>query len=217
MVRVATAALVHLTLIAAAFVCVTSPAADSGAFVGNVMVEWLDHGDSKVKPAMRLMEEFTFVEVNGHAWRAPKGHIIEGGCIPAIFRSLVGLPFEGKQRRAAVLHDYYCHARATPWLDVHRMFYRASLAAGVEETEAKIMYMAIYAEGHRWEPKEGSRCYNSCHAAAASLAWKPIVTEVDWHAVVEWIDQNNPALAEIEQRINAATKRPGPHIFARGH
>jgi hypothetical protein len=217
MVRFATAALAHLTLIAAAFVCVTSPAADSGAFVGNVMVEWLDHDDFKLKPAMRLMEEFAFVEGNGQAWRAPKGHIIEGGCIPGVFRSLVGLPFEGKQRRAAVLHDYYCHARTMPWLEVHRMFYRASLAAGVDETEAKIMYMAVYAEGQRWEPKQGSRCYNSCHAAAASLAWRPIATEADWQAVVEWIEQNNPALAEIEQRINAAIKRPGPHIFAQGH
>ena len=166
---------------------------------------------------MRLIEEFAFLDADGQAWRAPKGHVISDACIPAVFRSIVGLPFEGKQRRAAVLHDYFCQARANPWRDVHRMFYRANLAAGIEETEAKIMYMAVYAEGPRWEPKQSSRCYNSCHAAAASLKWKPVDIEMDVHAVVEWIDQTNPALEEIEKRVDAATKRPGPHIFAQGH
>jgi hypothetical protein len=35
--------------------------------------------------------------------------------------------------------------------------------------------------------------------------------------VVEWIRQVNPALEEIDNRVDAALKKPGPHVFAQGH
>jgi hypothetical protein len=103
-----------------------------------------------------------------------------------------------------------------PWRDVHRMFYYASLTEGAGEVNAKVMYAALYAAGLRWE-MPGSRCFRSCHVAAPSLTWKPQVEDKDVRPVVEWIRQANPGLEEIEARVDAALKKPGPHVFAQGH
>ena len=96
------------------------------------------------------------------------------------------------------------------------MFYYASLTEGAGEVNAKVMYAALYAAGLRWE-MPGSRCFRSCHVAAPSLTWKPQVEDKDVRPVVEWIRQANPGLEEIEARVDAALKKPGPHVFAQGH
>jgi Protein of unknown function (DUF1353) len=190
-------------------------AEQSARYVGRVAVEWVD--DSESGQPMKLLDEFSFVDARGTAWIVPGGQIVDGKSLPPAFRSLFGAPFIGRHRRAAVVHDYYAGQRRVAWRDVHRMFHEAAVAAGVSRADAKTMYMAVYAQGPRWEPKEGSRCYNSCHAAAPSLAWRPVVSENDLRPVVEWIEQNDPDLPEIEQRVDAATKKPGPHLFAQGH
>jgi hypothetical protein len=188
--------------------------ASNGEFVGKVVVEWLDSGANR---SMRLVEDFAYADAHGKLWQAPKAHILDGSAIPPAFLSFVGPAFSGQYRKAAVVHDYQCHAKAQPWLEVHRMFFAANLAAGIDESEAKVMYMAVYAQGPRWEPKEGSRCYRSCHAAAEMLHWRPVVPETDLRPLVEWIEQENPALDAIDARVDAITKKPGPHLFAQGH
>lgn len=188
---------------------------ESARYVGRVAVEWVDISDSD--QPMKLLDEFGFVDARGRAWTVPAGQIVDGNSLPPAFRSLFGAPFIGKYRRAAVLHDFYSRQRAVAWRDVRRMFHEAAVAAGVSRADAKTMYMAVYAQGPRWEPKQGSRCYDSCHAAASSLEWRPVVSENDLRPVVEWIEQNDPDLPEIEQRVDAATKKPGPHLFAQGH
>jgi hypothetical protein len=35
--------------------------------------------------------------------------------------------------------------------------------------------------------------------------------------VVEWIRQANPAIEEIDKRVDEVLKKPGPHVFAQGH
>ena len=134
--------------------CGTAAAEDYGRFVGRVAVEWLDsQGDSR---DMRLLEEFAYVDPTGKVWAVPKGTVVNGASIPRLFWSLIGPPFVGAYRRASVIHDYYCEARSEPWLAVHRMFYEASLAGGVPEGTAKIMYMAVYGAGPRWSQATGA-------------------------------------------------------------
>jgi Protein of unknown function (DUF1353) len=201
-------------LLAAACACATALAAGYGKFSGKVVVEWLDQDGAQ--PKMKLLDDFVFEDATGKTWLTPKGYVIDGASIPPAFQSLIGPPFAGGYRKAAVVHDYYCRAKAEPWKSVHRMFYDASLAGGVVEAEAKVMFMAVYAQGPRWESK-GSRCYYSCHASAAQLAWKPVVSEMDLRPIVDWIQEADPGLDEIEQRVDAVTKKPGPHLFAQGH
>jgi hypothetical protein len=63
---------------------------------------------------------------------------------------MLGGPFDGKYRNASVIHDWFCDRRSAPWERVHRVFYEAMLASGVEPYKAKLMYLAVYYQGPRW-------------------------------------------------------------------
>jgi hypothetical protein len=187
-------------------------AAAPGRFVGKVVVEWLD---DPFVPKLRLREDFGFEDQTGKLWLARQGQVLDGASIPPVFRETIGMPFVGEYRRASVVYDYYCQVMSEPWRDVHRMFYRASVTEGVGEVDAKVMYAALYAAGLRWE-MPGSSCFGSCHAAAPSLTWKPQTEEEDVRPVLEWVRRTNPNLEEIDKRVDAAVKKPGPHVFAQG-
>jgi hypothetical protein len=120
--------------------------ADSyGRYVGSVQTEWLEP-DRK----MRLLAPFSYIDPNGHEWRAPKGWVIDGASIPRFAWSIVGGPYDGKYRNASVIHDVACDEQAEPWEQVHETFYWAMLASEVEPWRAKLMYAAVYHFGPRW-------------------------------------------------------------------
>jgi len=50
-----------------------------------------------------------------------------------------------------VIHDWFCDRRNMPWERVHRVFYEAMLTSGVEAAKAKLMYLAVYYGGPRWD------------------------------------------------------------------
>jgi hypothetical protein len=199
-------------LLVLAAVCTAAWPADAPRFIGTVVVEWLD---DPFIPKMRLREDFGFADAAGKVWLAPAGHVLDGRSLSLLFRAKIGPPFSGEYRRTSVVYDYYCSALTEPWKDVHRMFYHASIAEGVGEADAMIMYMTVYAEGLRWE-QAGSSCFRGCHAAAASLTWRPVVEPSALEPIAAWIRQARPGLEEIEQRVDAVTDKPGPHIFTQG-
>jgi hypothetical protein len=200
-------------LLATAFLCSAVGAADPAHFLGKVMLEWLD--DDPFIPRMRLLADFSFQDARGRTWIAERGAVLDGRSLPLVFRDAFGLPFEGQYRKTSVLYDHYCRAMSEPWRDVHRMFYYAAVAEGVEDNEAKLMYMALYAGGLRWEMK-GSSCFRGCHASAASLTWKPEIQELDLKPAAAWIRQTSPQLDAIDQHLDSIIKKPGPHIFVQG-
>jgi len=193
--------------------CALTAAAEPGHFIGKVMVEWLD--DDPFIPRMRLLEDFGFQDAQGKIWLADKGAVLDGRSLPLVFRDWFGLPFEGQYRKTSVLYDHYCRAMGEPWRDVHRMFYVGAVAEGVEDTEAKLMYMALYAGGLRWELK-GSSCFRGCHASASALTWKPEIQNLDLKPVAAWIRQSSPSLEAIDEHLDGIIKKPGPHIFVQG-
>jgi hypothetical protein len=203
-------------VICAAAICLCSAVlcADDARFSGKAVVELLDGIELDHK--LKLLDDFRFADRSGKVWLAPSGAIIDGTSIPRELRDLTGLPYVAEYRKASVIHDYYCQAKTERWREVHRMFYDAAVTEGVSEPDAKVLYAAVYAGGWRWEPR-GTSCYRSCHAAAESLGWKPVVTEAMIQPIVEWARQTNPPLDEIEKRIDAVTKKPGPHLFAQGY
>ena len=200
-----------LLAITAACLCTVALSADQGRFSGKVVVELLDEVEFVHK--LRLVDDFAFTDAGGKVWFARKGGILDGESVPRELYSLGSLPYPAEYRKAAVVHDYFCSVRTEPWRQVHRTLYHASIVEGVSETQAKALYAAVYAGGWRWEPK-GSSCYGSCHAAVASLAWKPAVNPAEVQPVLEWIAQTGPTLDEIDARLDAAIKKPGPHLFA---
>ena len=165
---------------------------------------------------MRLVETFAFSDAGGRRWVAEKGQVLDGQSIPPLLRELVGPPFEGNYRKSAVVYESQCYAMGAPWRDVHRLFYDASRLEGVPELDAKIMYMALYAGGLRWEPR-GSSCFRGCHASAESLSWMPLTSAEEIAPVARWIRQTNPRLEQIDRKLDATIMKPGPHIFAQGH
>ena len=200
-----------LLAITAVFLCAVALSADQAGFSGKVVVELLDEVEFVHK--LRLVDDFAFTDAGGKVWLARKGGILDGESVPRELYSLGRLPYPAEYRKAAVVHDYFCSVRIEPWRQVHRTLYHASVVEGVSETEAKALYAVVYAGGWRWEPK-GSSCYRSCHAAVASLAWKPAATLSEVQPVLEWIAQTGPTLDEIDTRLDAVIRKPGPHVFA---
>jgi hypothetical protein len=203
-----------LLAIAAACLCTVAVSADQAGFSGKVVVELLDGIEFAYK--LRLLDDFAFTDASGKVWLARKGGILDGESVPRGLYSLGGLPYPSEYRKAAVVHDYFCRVRTEPWRQVHRTFYHASIVEGVSASQAKALYAVIYAGGWRWEQK-GSSCYRSCHAAAASLAWEPAVIPAEVQPVLQWIAQQGPTLDEIDARMDAVIRKPGPHLFAQGH
>jgi hypothetical protein len=189
-------------------------AEDGDRFVGRVVLEWVDR-PGNAPPELRLREHVGFQEFDDTAWFARRGENVDGSSLPPAFRSMFGSPFTGRYRIASILHDFYADNQREPWKDVHRMFYKVSVRAGVDETEAKAMYMVLYAQGPRWEVAR-SRCYGSCHGGSEALVWRPVTRESALRPIAEWIRQTNPTLDEIDRRAHAAISRPGPHLFAQG-
>lgn len=135
-------------------------AQEYGFFRGNVQTEWLDpSGDHR---RMKLLSDFAYVDPRGFEWHAPAGWIIDGASIPQVFWTLVGSPFDGAYRRASVIHDVACDRKSRPWKDVHRAFYFAMRAEGLDPVKAKLMYGAVYVGGPRW------RTVTTAFVAAAS-------------------------------------------------
>jgi hypothetical protein len=118
---------------------------DYGTFNGPVRARWLPDGRF-----MALCEALEFTERHGPTWTAPVATRTDGASIPPVFWSVIGGPFEGKYRDAAVIHDYECCIKARPWRAVHRMFYAGMMANGEALWRAKLMYFAVYFFGPRW-------------------------------------------------------------------
>jgi hypothetical protein len=160
----------------------------------------------------KLLEELSFVDGRGTRWTAERGGVLDDDLVPGQLRHVAGVPPKQEYRKASAVHAYFVHAKSAPWRDVHRMLYEASVAEGVAAPQARLLYVTMYAGGWRWE-LPGSSCYKSCHAAAAMLAWRPEVTQTELEAVIDWLRTANPSLEQIEQRVDAAIRRPGPHLF----
>jgi Protein of unknown function (DUF1353) len=108
---------------------------------------------------MILTQPYAFIGPNCRRWNAPTGTETDGASIPKIFWSVIGGPFEGRYRNAAIIHDRYCDTRTRKWQDTHEMFYAAMLASGVGPKTAWLMYKAVERFGPSWpEPQLNPDC-----------------------------------------------------------
>lgn len=117
-----------------------------GEYSGTVKAEWL----TKTRE-MRLLEPFAFKGPDCKVWPVPKDAIVDGASIPQAFWTVIGGPFEGRYRDASVVHDYYCKVKTEPSDEVHKMFYHAMLANGVDSNKAGLMFYAVSWFGPKWQ------------------------------------------------------------------
>ena len=97
-----------------------------------------------------LLNRFRYVDSDKVTWVVPKGFSSDGASIPRVLWSIVGAPWDGEYRRAAVVHDYFFRQRKYESDVVHRVFYEAMLTDGVEPLKAKLMYYAVVRFNKRW-------------------------------------------------------------------
>ena len=99
---------------------------------------------------VRLLEDLVFIDSKGKKWTSPKGSVVDGATIPKAFQGIIGTPYGGEYVLASVIHDVAYDEKKESWQEVHRAFYDALLASGVEAQKASIMYMAVYEGSSRW-------------------------------------------------------------------
>ena len=177
-------------------------AANFGRFKGDVIALWLPDGRN-----MQLTQRFAFIDPRGKEWVAPNGSVVNGASIPGSLWSVVGGPYEGQYRHASVIHDVACEEMTSKWDDVHNMFYEACRCGGVSEAKAKTMYFAVYNFGPRWQtPAAAGAAPRAAFGAGAvgpgalTFAAHPVAIDPqDLRAVMEYIQEENPSLAELRQ------------------
>ncbi|MEM6822451.1 MAG: DUF1353 domain-containing protein [Verrucomicrobiota bacterium] len=180
------------------------------SYSGKVVVEWLEESGPDRK--MKLLKTISFTDATGKVWTAPKGWVVDGASIPALFWNTVGPPFVGDYRRASVVHDYYCDTKSESWKNVHRMFYDACLAAGESKTRARLMYAAVFAGGPRWEmlPPEPESGYSrfwpfgrTTNIVQPVISYSPTPDAERFKESVSWIQDESLSLEELEARLQS--------------
>ena len=176
-------------------------AANFGRFKGDVIALWLPDGRN-----MQLMQRFAYIDPRGKEWVAPKDSVVNGASIPGSLWSVVGGPYEGQYRHASVVHDVACEEMTSKWEEVHSMFYEACRCGGVSWSQAKTMYYAVYNFGPRWQvptitgagPQHAVRAFGA--GGPAAFATQPVAIDPqDLRAVMEYIHEHNPSLAQLRQ------------------
>jgi hypothetical protein len=76
-----------------------------------------------------------------------EGFIYDSASIPRIFWSLIGSPFSGKYRMAALIHDALYATQLTTREEADDIFYNIMVNEGVSVWKAKLMYTAVLAFG----------------------------------------------------------------------
>jgi hypothetical protein len=102
---------------------------------------------------MKLNKDFIFVDATDYYWRAHAGMVTDGASIPRWAWTIIGSPFTGEYREAAVIHDAACISREKTWEETALMFYEAMLVDKTPPVKAKIMYAAVFYFGPRWITK----------------------------------------------------------------
>ncbi|MEP6809825.1 MAG: DUF1353 domain-containing protein [Chthoniobacterales bacterium] len=159
-----------------------------GYFSGPVEARWEADGLSMV-----LLNELRYTDPYGEVWVAPAGAHVDGASIPRAFWSIIGGPFEGKYRKASVLHDVAYDDQNRPWEDVDRMFYNAMRCSGVGGLTAKTMYYALRRHGRHWKHRQATLVDPRPQRPTA-------VSPSEVSEIQEWLRKNDPDLDQIEAR-----------------
>lgn len=161
----------------------------SARFVGDLILKVLPDGRN-----MELAAPFQYVDSRGISWSVPMGTRIDGASIPSPLWSLIGAPFTGKFREASVIHDYYCRSRSRHWKAVHKVFLDGMNARGVDPMQARLMYLAVYRFGPRWEFDA-----DACNCKGCPVCSAPVLKRIKRHQP----KFNQSEYEELRQRLES--------------
>jgi hypothetical protein len=186
-----------------------------GKFNGELEVRFFSStsGDGHRVELILLLKPFGYTDSNGVDWNVPEGFISDGASIPEWLWLVLGGPFSGPYRDAAVIHDYYCSQRTRKWEDVHKVFLEAALSRGTAEDLAKTLYAGVLLGGPRWDLPRANIFANGVMKAQLipiqSDKRAPGSGKTDKEAFDElkaWIEREKPTLEEIRKRVEEIRK-----------
>jgi hypothetical protein len=177
----------------------TAARAQSGTYVGELIFRPLRDGSR-----MQLVKPFKYVDSQGVSWPVPAGTNVDGASIPRALWTILGAPYTGKYREASVIHDYYCQTRSRHWKAVHRVFLDGMTASGVEPIQAKLMYLAVYRFGPRWDFDVDACFCNGCPICAQPKlkrikSYSPVFKESDLADLRRKLEQETNDLEYLER------------------
>jgi hypothetical protein len=190
-------------------------------FVGELVLRDIDPKGRNFE----LEQPFGYIDPSGTRWQAEKGLVTDGASIPWPLWSIIGGPFEGEYRRAAIIHDFYCDRKYRSWKRTHRVFYDAMITGGVSLIKAKLMYYAVWRFGPRWavteivpcvpDPSIGKYCASVKATSVEFSVEQPIVEEKDvtdakaeLDAVANQIDREGLSVEQLEQLADSKPAFP---------
>lgn len=194
-------------------VCAGSASAQPhGRFEGELILKVLPDGRT-----MELVKPFDYLDSHGVKWPVPAGTRVDGASIPTAFWSLLGAPFTGKFREASVVHDYYCQTKSRHWKAVHKVFFDGMTARGVDGIQSKLMYLAVYRFGPRWNFDADACFCKGCPVCANPVVkrikhYKPKYSAADFDELRKKLEAGSFSLEQLE---DAADYQLNTEIFAR--
>lgn len=188
-----------------------------GKFVGDLVVRFYSttSGDGKPVELILLLKPFGYIDSKGVEWNVPEGFISDGASIPNYLWAVLGGPFSGPYRDAAVIHDYYCHEKTRPWEEVHLVFLEAALNRGTAESLAQSMYAGILLGGPRWDYPQRAGIFSSGVRKAQLVLTQSETPPASgsgktgrqaFEDLKAWIEREKPTLAEIRKRVEEIRK-----------
>jgi hypothetical protein len=170
-----------------------------GSFVGTLDLRMSSDGRTAI-----LLAPFTYVDPDGRKFETPAGWKVDGASIPWPLWSIIGSPWTGKYREASVIHDYLCDTKKVPWATVHWTFYTAMLANGVAEIQAKIMYVAVYRFGPRWDFDYKAACPNCLAVPYHVDAFTPPFDQKEFDSLKARIETGELSLDDARKEADAS-------------
>ena len=115
-----------------------------GRFKGDYIIKGLG------SYVFETLAELSYTTKKGATHTVPKKFKMDGASIPRIFWSLIGSPFTGKYRRAALIHDWLYFSQTTKRSYADRVFLEAMKYLGVSFWKRQLMFLAVRFRG--WIP-----------------------------------------------------------------
>ena len=171
-------------------------------YYGDLLLKFLSDGRN-----MEVAQPFGFVDSQARKWEVPTGTVTDGASIPQAFWSIIGSPFVGKFRLAAVIHDHYCKTKLRSWADTHAAFYESMIASGEDKKKALLMWAAVYRFGPRWAQNQ-SVCWGTCAGDPAYLENVDIVptfVESEYSKIVDRVSAGASSMDDLKEFIDANT------------
>lgn len=128
----------------------STTAALYGRFHGKVVTIWLDSAGEDRRMQLHQDTDLVFVRPDGEVIPALPSLDFDGASIPVWAWPLIGSPFTGKYRKAAVIHDTLCYVRDRESSKAHWIFREGLRALGVGRIRARLMYVALLVGGPKW-------------------------------------------------------------------